>query len=62
MCVLLFDVFNGYSTSTKEINSKAIFLLLFDLFNGYYRQCQTFTFEKNWCSQNFWFLKFEEMH
>ena len=32
MCVLLLDVFNGGSTSIKEINRKAV--LLFDVFNG----------------------------
>ena len=45
MHVLLVDVFNGCSTSTKEINRKEC---------G--KECQTFTIEKNWHSQNFDFL------
>ena len=37
MCVLLFNVFNGYSSSIKEVNrlvSKGMCVLLFDVFNG----------------------------
>ena len=36
MCVLLFDVFNGCSLLKKEK----------------VKECQTFTIEKNWSSQN----------
>ena len=46
MCVLLFDVFNGCSTSVKEIN--------WLIWQG--KECQTFTIEKNWHSQSFDFL------
>ena len=37
MCVLLFDVFNGCSSSIKEINrliNKGMCVLLLDVFNG----------------------------
>ena len=37
MCVLLFDVFNGFSSSVKEINrliNKGMCVLLLDVFNG----------------------------
>ena len=37
MCVLLFDVSNGCSSSIKEINRiirREIYVLLFDVFNG----------------------------
>ena len=36
MCVLLFDIFNGCSSSIKETNwlkSKVMCVLLFDIFN-----------------------------
>ena len=44
MSVLLFDIFNGCSSSIKEINRL------------YGKECQTFTIGKNWLSQNFDFL------
>ena len=45
MPVLLFDVFSGCSSSIKEINRLI------------WKECQTFTIEKNWRSQNFAFLE-----
>ena len=48
MPVLLFDVFNDCSSSIKEINRLI------------WKECQTFTIEKNWRSQNFEMHNFEE--
>ena len=34
VCVLLFDAFNGYSTTIKEVNRYSKCVFLFDVFNG----------------------------